>query len=153
MTTIWIDADACPRALRAILFKAADRRQVPMRLVANQSIPVPRSPWISSLTVPHGFDAADDYIVAHAEVGDVAVTQDIPLAAQLVEKCVAVIDLRGRELDARNIGSRLATRNLLEEMRGAGIQTGGPSAFGDRDKQAFANAFDRVLTRALRTTT
>lgn len=149
MTRVWVDADACPRPVKDILFRAADRRKVDVILVANASMAVPRSTRVRSLTVPHGFDAADDYIVEHSEAGDMVVTQDIPLAAQLVEKGVAVINPRGAELDGSNIGERLSVRNLMDEMRGAGMQTGGPSAFGERDKQAFANGFDRVLTRLL----
>ncbi len=149
MTRVWVDADACPRPVKDILFRAADRRKVDVILVANASMAVPRSARVRSLTVPHGFDAADDYIVKHSEAGDMVVTQDIPLAAQLVEKGVAVINPRGAELDGSNIGERLSVRNFMDEMRGAGMQTGGPSAFGERDKQAFANGFDRVLTRLL----
>lgn len=149
MTRVWVDADACPRPVKDILFRAADRRKVDVILVANASMAVPRSARVRSLTVPHGFDAADDYIVEHSEAGDMVVTQDIPLAAQLVEKGVAVINPRGAELDGSNIGERLSVRNFMDEMRGAGMQTGGPSAFRERDKQAFANGFDRVLTRLL----
>ena len=149
MTTVWVDADACPRPVKEILFRAADKRQVDVVLVANASMAVPRSARIRSLTVPHGFDAADDYIVEHSKAGDLVVTQDIPLAAQLVEKDVAVINPRGAELDGSNIGERLSVRNFMDEMRGAGMQTGGPPPFGDREKQAFANGFDRVLTRLL----
>ena len=149
MTKVWVDADACPRPVKDVLFRAADRRKGDVILVANASMAVPRSPRVRSLTVPHGFDAADDYIVEHSEAGDMVVTQDIPLAAQLVEKGVAVINPRGAELDGSNIGERLSVRNFMDEMRGAGVHTGGPSAFGERDKQAFANGFDRVLTRLL----
>jgi uncharacterized protein YaiI (UPF0178 family) len=147
--TVWVDADACPRPVKEILFKAADKRKVDVLLVANASMAVPRSPRVRSLTVPHGFDAADDYIADHAVPGDMVITQDIPLAAILVEQGVAVIDPRGTELDAGNIRERLSMRNFREDMRGAGVQTGGPSAFGDREKQAFANGFDRVLTRLI----
>lgn len=149
MTKVWVDADACPRPVKEVLFKAADKRRVDTILVANAYMQVPRSPRIRALTVPHGFDAADDYIVENAEAGDLVVTQDIPLAAQLVEQGVAVINPRGQELDGNNIGERLSVRNLKDEMRGAGMQTGGPPPFGDREKQAFANGFDRVLTRLL----
>ncbi len=150
MTIIWVDADACPNPIKEVLFRAADKRGVDLNLVANHTLRVPRSARIRCLTVPQGFDVADDYIRDQAEVGDLVVTQDIPLAAALVEKGVAVIDPRGREYDARNIGERLSMRNFMDEMRGAGVRTGGPAAFGDREKQAFANTFDRVLTRLLR---
>ncbi len=151
MTTIWVDADACPRPVRDLLFRAADRRRVQVVLVANQSVAVPRSPHVRCITVPQGFDVADDAIVAEAQPGDMAITQDVPLAAELVAKGVAVVDPRGNELDRHNIGSRLAARNLREDLRGAGLLSGGgPAAFSERDKQAFANGFDRVLTRLLR---
>lgn len=144
---IWVDADACPRPVKEILFRAADRRKLEVILVANASMAVPRSPRVRSLTVPHGFDAADDYIVEHAVPGDLVITQDIPLAAQLVDNDVATIDPRGRAFDAANIKERLGMRNLMEEARAAGMTTGGPSAFGDKEKQAFANGFDRAVTR------
>lgn len=147
--TIWVDADACPRAVKEILFKAADRRGVDVVLVANSALGTPRSARVKALTVPKGFDVADDYIAAEAKVGDLVITQDIPLAAQLVEAGITVIDPRGREHDANSIGERLSVRNAMDELRGFGVQTGGPSAFGDREKQAFANTFDRVLTRLL----
>lgn len=150
MTTVWVDADACPRPVKEILFKAADKRDVDTVLVANGAMAVPRSPRVRMQSVPHGFDAADDWIVENAAVGDLVVTQDIPLAATLVGNGVAVIDPRGNELNAANIRERLSMRNFMDEMRGAGMTTGGPSAFGDRDKQAFANGFDRVLTRLLK---
>ena len=105
MTKVWVDADACPRPVKEILFRAADKRKVDVILVANASMAVPRSARIRSLTVPHGFDAADDYIVDNAEAGDLVVTQDIPLAAQLVEKDVAVINPRGAELNGQNHAS------------------------------------------------
>lgn len=151
MTTVWVDADACPRPVRDVLFRAADKRRVQVVLVANQSMAVPRSPFIRCVTVPKGFDVADDAIVAEAQPGDLAITQDVPLAAELVAQGVAVLDPRGNELDRHNIGSRLAARNLREDLRGAGLITGGgPAEFSDRDKQTFANSFDRVLTRLLR---
>ncbi|HSG90108.1 MAG TPA: YaiI/YqxD family protein [Pseudomonadales bacterium] len=144
---VWVDADACPRPVKEILFRAADKRALEVILVANASMAVPRSRRIRCITVPHGADAADDYIVEHSQAGEMVITQDIPLAAQLVEKGVATIDPRGRQFDDANIRERLSMRNLMEEARGAGITTGGPAAFGDREKQAFANGFDRVLTR------
>lgn len=152
MTVIWVDADACPNPIKEVLFRAADRRGVDLNLVANHTLRVPRSPRIKSLTVPQGFDVADDYILQQATPGDLVITQDIPLAAALVEKGVAVIDPRGREHDANNIRERLNMRDFMDGMRGAGMTTGGPAAFGEREKQAFANSFDRVLTRLLRAT-
>jgi len=149
MTTIWIDSDACPVAVKNVVFRAADKRGVDVRLVANRFQRTPPSRRIQCIQVGQGYDVADDLIAARATPGDLVITQDIPLAAQLVEHGVAVIDLRGRELDSSNVGERLSMRNLKDEMRSAGLQTGGPPAYGEREKQAFANAFDRVLTRLL----
>ncbi len=148
--TVWVDADACPRAVKEILFRAAERRQVDVILVANSALGVPRTARVKAITVPKGFDAADDYILEEATPGDLVVTQDIPLGAALVEKGVAVTDPRGNELDAENARQRLSMRDMMDELRGAGAVTGGPSAFGDREKQAFANTFDRMLTRLQR---
>jgi uncharacterized protein YaiI (UPF0178 family) len=145
--TIWVDADACPRAVKEILFRAAERRGVDVILVANSTLGTPRNARVKALTVPKGFDVADDYIAEEAKPGDLVITQDIPLAAELVEKGLAVMDPRGREHTKDSIGERLSLRDAKEELRGFGVQTGGPSAFGEREKQAFANTFDRLLTR------
>ena len=148
---LWVDADATPRDVKEIVFRAADRLRLETVLVANHRVPLP--PGYATLTavrVDGGPDVADRYIAQHASPGDVAVTADIPLAAALVAKRVAVIDPRGIEHTAETVGERLSVRDFADALRGAGIDTGGPAPFGPRDKQAFAAALDRVLTRARR---
>lgn len=148
---LWIDADAAPRDVKEIVFRAAKRLEMQTVLVANQRMPVPPgNPFVTAVRVEGGPDVADLYIVEQAAPGDVAVTADIPLAAALVEKGVAVIDPRGEEFDAENVGERLAVRDFMDGLRGAGVETGGSRPYGPRDKQAFAGSLDRILTRALR---
>ena len=148
---LWIDADAAPRDVKEVVFRAAKRLGLETVLVANQRLQTPASnAYVSTVRVEGGPDEADRYIAEHAEHGDVAVTADIPLAAALVEKGVATIDPRGDEFDAENVGERLAVRDFMDGLRGAGVETGGARPYGPRDKQAFAGALDRVLTRALR---
>jgi uncharacterized protein len=148
---LWIDADAAPRDVKDICLRAAERLQVDTVLVANQRLPLPPGyRYVTAVRVDGGPDVADGYIVEHARSGDVAVTADIPLAALLVPQGVAVIDPRGEEYTAASIGERLSVRDFMESLRGAGVETGGHRAYGAREKQAFANALDRVLTRALR---
>lgn len=148
---IWIDADAAPGDVKEIVFRAAKRLTLPTILVANQPLATPRgNGHVSAVTVPGGPNVADDYIAEHASAGDVAVTADVPLAARLVAKQVAVIDPRGEEHTAENIGSRIAVRDLMDELRGAGTVTGGPRPFSPKDKQAFASTLDRILTRLQR---
>ncbi|MDF1503616.1 YaiI/YqxD family protein [Roseisolibacter sp. H3M3-2] len=149
--TLWLDADAAPRDVKDICLRAAERLRLPTVLVANQRVLVPPGyAFVSAVRVEGGPDVADRYIVDHAAPGDVAVTADIPLAALLVPKQVAVIDPRGEEYTAESIGERLSVRNFMDGLRGAGVETGGHGAYGPREKQAFANALDRVLARALR---
>lgn len=148
---LWIDADAAPREVKEIVFRAAARLHVETVLVANQRVPLPPGEsTISAVRVAGGPDVADRHIADNAEAGDVAVTADVPLAAALVAKGVVVIDPRGELLSVDNIGERLAVRDFMDGLRGAGVETGGPRAYGPRDKQAFAGTLDRVLTRALR---
>jgi uncharacterized protein len=148
---LWVDADATPRDVKEIVFRAAHRLAMDAVLVANQRVFVPPGhPTVSAVRVDGGPDVADRYIAEHAEPGDVAVTADVPLAATLVAKQVLVIDPRGVELTAESVGERLSVRNFADMLRGAGVETGGPRPFGPRDKQAFASALDRVLTRARR---
>ncbi|HEX6985306.1 MAG TPA: YaiI/YqxD family protein [Planctomycetaceae bacterium] len=148
---LWIDADAAPGDVKEIVFRAAKRLGLETVLVANQPLAVPRgSAFVSAVRVEGGPNVADAYIADHAEPGDVAVTADVPLAAALVAKGVAVIDPRGEEHTAETVGGRLAARDLMDELRGAGAVTGGPRPFGPKDKQAFAATLDRVLTRATR---
>jgi uncharacterized protein YaiI (UPF0178 family) len=151
MTKLWLDADAAPRDVKDICLRASDRLKIQTILVANQRLQLPPGyPHVSAVRVDGGPDVADRYIVEHATSGDVAVTADIPLAALLVLKGVAVIDPRGEQYTPETIGERLSVRNFMDELRGSGIETGGQAAYGPRDKQAFANALDRILTRAMR---
>jgi uncharacterized protein len=148
---LWIDADAAPRDVKDICLRAAERLQVETVLVANQRLQLPPGyRFVTAVRVDGGPDVADGYIVEHAQSGDVTVTADIPLAALLVPRGVAVIDPRGEEYTAASIGERLSVRDFMESLRGAGVETGGHRTYGAREKQAFANALDRVLTRALR---
>ncbi|AHG92869.1 UPF0178 protein yaiI (plasmid) [Gemmatirosa kalamazoonensis] len=149
--TLWLDADATPRDVKDICLRAAERLRLETILVANQRVPLPPGyAHVLAVRVEGGPDAADRYIVEHAAPGDVAVTADIPLAALLVPKGVAVIDPRGEEYTSESVGERLSVRNFMDGLRGAGVETGGHAAYGPREKQAFANTLDRVLTRALR---
>jgi uncharacterized protein len=148
---LWIDADAAPRDVKDLCFRASDRLQLETVLVANQRITLPAGyKHLSHVRVDGGPDVADLYIAEHAEPGDVAVTADIPLAAVLVPKGVVVIDPRGDEYTVKNIGERLSVRDFMDGLRSDGVDTGGHSTYGQKDKQAFANALDRALTRALR---
>ena len=148
---LWLDADAVPRDVKEVCFRASERLMLETVLVANQRLQLPPGyPHLSAVRVDGGPDAADRYIAEHAAAGDVAVTADIPLAALLVPKGVVVIDPRGEEYTAESIGERLSVRNFMDGLRGAGVETGGHAAYGPRDKHAFANALDRELARALR---
>lgn len=137
--------------MKEIVFRAARRLQLSVLLVANKELALPRgSPFVRAVRVPGGLDVADAYIAEHAAAGDVAVTADIPLAAKLVAKQVAVLDPRGIEYTEENVSERLSTRDLLADLRTAGLVTGGPRAFDQKARQAFAAALDRVLTRRRR---
>ena len=144
---IWVDADACPRVIKDILYRAAERRKVRLVLVANSRFPVPKSEFIEFMQVGAGFDKADLAIVERAQKGDVVITTDIPLAAGVIEKGGTGLSPRGEVFDADNIRGRLTMRDFLDEMRGSGVMTGGPSALSPRDRQEFANQLDRLLTR------
>lgn len=147
---IWVDADACPGPIKEILFRVADRIQVKLTLIANQTLRVPPSPWIRSLRVPSGFDVADQRIAQEVESGDIVITADIPLAAQVIDKGAHVIDPRGDILDAANIQERLTMRNFMDGLRGSGVETGGPAVFSVADRQAFANRLDALLAKLRR---
>ena len=148
---LWVDADAAPRDVKEIVYRAAKRLELETVLVANKLLRVPQNnPFVRAVAVPGGPDAADQHIAEAAEPGDVAVTADIPLAAILVERRVHVIDPRGEEYTAENVGERLAVRDFMEGLRGANVETGGAAAYGEKDKRAFAGALDRVLTRVMR---
>ena len=144
---IWVDAGACPLVIKEILYRAANRTQVPLILIANQMLRVPPSPWITAVQVPGGFDVADQRIVKEAQSGDLIITADVPLAAQAIAKGAIVIDPRGELLNAGNIQERLAMRNFLDSLRSSGVDTGGPAAFSDADRKAFANQLDRLLAK------
>ncbi len=144
---IWVDADACPAVIKEILFRAANRAQIPLTLIANQMLRVPASPWIRALQVPSGFDVADRRIAEEVVAGDLVITADVPLAAQVIDKGARVLDPRGELLDAGNIQERLSLRNFMEELRGSGVETGGPASFSAADRQAFANRLDGLLTK------
>lgn len=148
---LWIDADAVPRDVKAICLKASDRLRLETVFVANKRVEVLSGyAHVSTVRVEGGPDVADRYIAERAVAGDVAVTADIPLAALLVPNGVTVIDPRGDEYTTESIGERLSVRDFMDGLRGAGVETGGHAAYGAREKQAFANALDRALTRSLR---
>lgn len=148
---LWIDADAAPREVKEIVYRAAQRLKVETILVANQRLSLPlNNSLVTAVLVEGGPDVADRYIAVYAGTGDVAVTADIPLAAALVEKSVTVIDPRGEEYSSANVGERLSMRNFMDGLRGAGMATGGPRPYSPRDKQAFAATLDRVLSRTAR---
>ncbi len=145
---IWVDADACPVVIKDILYRAADRTGVQLTLVANQALSTPSSSNINTLQVPRGFDVADDEIVKRLEAGDLVVTSDIPLAAEVIEKGGHALSPRGEMHTKDNIGARLNMRDFLDTMRSSGVEMGGgPPVFSQRDKQSFANELDRFLTR------
>lgn len=148
---IWVDADAAPGDVKDIVARAALRLEMPALLVANQRLQTPaNNPFVSSVRVDGGPDVADDHIAENADPGDLAITADIPLAARLVEKGVVTLDPRGEEYTRENVGERLSIRDFMDGLRSTGVETGGPSAYGQKEKQAFASAFDRALTRLLR---
>jgi uncharacterized protein YaiI (UPF0178 family) len=145
--SIWVDADACPKLIREILFRAAQRAGVRLTLVANHALPVPPSPLISSVQVEQGFDVADDFIVQQVGENDLVITSDIPLAAEVIDKGAQVITSRGERFTRNNIRQRLNMRDFMETMRSSMVVGGGPPALGARDKQAFANALDSYLAK------
>ena len=145
---IWVDADACPGEIKELLFRAAKRTEIKVTLVANQPMQTPRSEFIESVLVPAGMNVADRRIVELVKPGDLVITADIPLAAEVVANGGQALDPRGELYTDANIGERLAVRNLLDELRGGGQITGGPANFTAKDRQAFANQLDRRLTAA-----
>jgi len=144
---IWVDADASPKVIKEILFRAATRVQKQVTLVANQYIPTPRSPYIKSVQVGQGFDVADDYIVQHLDPADLVITADIPLADEVITKGALALNPRGELYTKENIKQRLNMRDFMDTMRSSGIQTGGPPTFSQQDRQAFANQLDRLLAK------
>jgi len=144
---IWVDADACPRVIKEILFRAAERVAVPVILVANQFIQVPRSLHIRTVQVTPGFDVADNYIVQQADPGDLIITADIPLAAEAIDKGCLALNPRGELYTQENIRQRLNMRDFMDTMRASGVDTGGPASFSQADRMAFANQLDRLLAK------
>jgi uncharacterized protein len=145
---IWVDADACPGEIKELLFRAAQRRKVRVTFVANQSLRLPPSPHLDSVLVAGGMNVADRKIVELVAPGDLVITADIPLAAEVVSKGAQALNPRGELYTEANVGERLAMRDLLDELRGGGLVTGGPASFNAKDRQAFANQLDRWLAKA-----
>src|SRR6476659_1906735 len=144
---IWVDADACPLVIKEILYRAAERAQLPLTLVANKLLGVPRSPWIRSIQVARGFDVADNEIARRLAAGDLVITADIPLAADVIARGGHALNPRGEFYSQENIQERLALRNYLDELRGSGERTGGPAALDSTDRKRFADQLDRFLTK------
>jgi len=147
---IWVDADACPVVIKEILYKSADRTGILVTLVANQALNVPRSRNIQSIQVAPGFDVADNEIVKRVEAGDLVITSDIPLAAEVIEAGGNALSPRGELFSTENIKSRLNMRDFMDTLRGSGINTGGPPALSQRDRKLFANHLDTLITRFTR---
>ena len=142
---IWVDADACPGVIKEILFRAAERTRLPLTLVANQWLKTPPYPSIRAIQVPQGFDVADNYIAHSVEAGDLVITADIPLAAAVIDKGALALNPRGELYSRENIRQTLDMRNFMDALRSSGVDTGGPPAFSQSDRQAFANQLDRLL--------
>jgi uncharacterized protein YaiI (UPF0178 family) len=142
---IWVDADACPKVIKEILYRAAERVRVPLTLVANRPLHIPPSPYIRTLQVPAGFDVADNQIVDQIQADDLVITADIPLAAAVIEKGGHALDPRGELYTASNVRERLSVRDFMDELRSTGVVTGGPSGFSQGNRKAFANELDRFL--------
>jgi uncharacterized protein YaiI (UPF0178 family) len=142
---IWVDADACPSVIKDILFRAATRTKITTTLVANHALRVPPSPYISFMQVSHGFDVADNEIVKRLMAGDLVITGDIPLAAEVIEKGGHALNPRGELYTIENIKARLTMRDFMDSLRSSGIHTGGPSALSQADRQAFANQLDKLI--------
>ncbi|MFG1175666.1 YaiI/YqxD family protein [Erwiniaceae bacterium CAU 1747] len=142
---VWVDADACPKVIKEVLYRAAEREQVMVTLVANQSLSVPPSRFLRTLRVASGFDVADNEIVRRVEAGDLVITADIPLAAEVMEKGAVALNPRGERYSEATIRERLTMRDFMDTLRASGVQTGGPSTLSQRDRQAFANELDKWL--------
>ena len=147
---IWVDADACPRVIKEIVFRASERLQVPVCLVANKDLSKAHSRLVTSVLVAEGFDVADDHIAQHAGPDDLVITADIPLAARIVARGSVALDPRGELYTEENVGDRLSMRDLMQELRMEGVVHGGPAQFGLADHQRFASALDRLLTRMVK---
>ncbi len=147
---IWVDGDACPKPIKEILFRAAEKRGVNVVFVANQWLHLPNLPNIQMIQVADGPDIADDKIAEECAQGEIVVTADIPLAARCVKKSATVLDPRGKLYDASNIGQALNMRDFMDGLRGSGVETGGPKSFAQKDQLAFANILDRMITKQQR---
>ena len=150
MAIIWVDADATPKMVREVICKAAVRTQTETWFVANHQVPIPNSPYLRSLQVESGFDVADDMIAQRCNPGDLVITQDIPLAAEVIAKKAAAINNRGEPYSPETVRQKLQMRDFMETLRSSGIQSGGPAAFSERDKAQFANALDRWLAKNMK---
>ena len=146
---IWVDADACPKVIKEILYRAADRVKCQLKLVANQSLSIPKSPFIKSIRVEPGFDVADNYIVQQVAEGDLVITADIPLAAEVMEKGAEALNPRGEFYSRETIRQKLTMRDFMDEMRGSGVMSGGPPPLNQADRREFANAIDKYLQKAI----
>jgi len=144
---IWVDADACPNVIKEILFRAAERLQIHLIMVANTTLRTPPSPYVSSIRVGAGFDVADNAIVKEMASGDLVITADIPLASEVIGKGGHALNPRGEFYSKENIEERLTMRNFMDELRGSGVNTGGPATLNQKDRQAFANQLDRFLAK------
>jgi len=147
---IWVDSDACPRVIKEIVFRVSRRLSLPVCMVANAYMAVPSSPLITSIQVAKGADIADMYIFDNITATDLVITADIPLAARVVEKGATAINPRGEVYTEANVGERLSMRDFMQGLRNNGVETGGPKPFGPKDRERFANAIDRILTRMMR---
>jgi len=145
---IWVDADACPNVIKEILFRVAERARIMVTLLANQPVAVPRQQYVRAVQVSQGFDVADNEIVLRCEPGDLVITADIPLAAEVIAKGGTALNPRGELYTKENVKARLNMRDFMDTMRSSGVHTGGPPALNQRDRQAFANALDRFIARA-----
>jgi len=147
---IWVDADACPVVIKEILFRAAERTHISTTLVANKLLRVPPSPFLRAVQVPAGFDVADNHIVQNLAAGDLVITADIPLAAQVIESGAHALNPRGEFYSRENISQRLTMRNFMEELRGSGVDISGPNSFSQSDRKTFASQLDRFLAKQAR---
>lgn len=148
--SIWVDADACPNVIKEVLYRAADRTATTVTFVANQFLRVPPSPYLRTLQVPAGFDVADNEIVRRVQPGDLVITADIPLAAEVIDKGAAALNPRGERYSPATIRERLTMRDFMDTLRSSGVQTGGPATMSPRDRQQFANELDSWLTQQKR---
>lgn len=147
---IWVDADACPVVIKEILFRAAQRTKIPIILIANHKLRIPSSPYISFVQVTSGFDVADNEIVKRMTVGDLVITADIPLAAEVIENGGQALSPRGEIYSTDNIKSRLSMRDFMDSLRSSGVDTGGPAALSQHDRKSFANQLDKHLNTFLK---